>query len=736
MAEAQRVAELEQALLVSLRSTTIEWALNMQICDLLLAFPLLTPLALQKLASRLRKEKPVPVLLALSLLEMIVKNCGLVACRFVDENLAEALIALVKKREGARYSFARNIHKSVGHLFPQGVGIDEDERKLWLQASRKVLEMLQLWADAFLLHQGDLRPIFDAYKLLRRKGYDFPRNEHGASTSLCLVRGAEDSPAFQAGCNVATSAEGAGTTVPSEPSSNHAASTQAQPTQSLVLRQGSTSSISVSEPGPSMSTSVTAVTFDAKTAIVAARSALQAFHDAAEPLIDFTSGDMSADGIGGKSSQDPEARRSIVQSLIAARSVAVDVIQGQTEAADTLSEGTLAELLSLLGQLNERLAAEENVDAMPAQGGDGVGGRGGASQSVADDEDDDDVGTPLPPPPSDAPPTKEQQELYDLMLARYLQDRENESFAASIDADAALARRIAREEGHAAAFYQTTAPSETLATARCRRCGEMNQFGSHLSAALGGIDRFRCFACHELSEDVPSAFTQQRRVDANQALRGTRHAPPARVICPAGNSELVIGDRIDDIETSKASSSAVTSGLSAVASAAASAAARAGRGGSASSGSDTAFRSSANQAPLLSSSLPADGDLARNFTVQPKKDGYTSSWTLSGTNGGSSVKSLGGGATRASDYEEMRDDAVPLCGGPPIEKRQTTRVKWPKWKSKKKHDEGDQPLLDRVRVDEDWELIRQSDGRSYWHNSATQVSQWEPPDVVRFGGSD
>ncbi|CAK0844468.1 unnamed protein product, partial [Prorocentrum cordatum] len=34
--------------------------------------------------------------------------------------------------------------------------------------------------------------------------------------------------------------------------------------------------------------------------------------------------------------------------------------------------------------------------------------------------------------------------------------------------------------------------------------------------------------------------------------------------------------------------------------------------------------------------------------------------------------------------------------------------------------EADAPLIDRVRVNEDWELIRPPQGRPYWHNHATQ----------------
>mmetsp|Transcript_19093 Transcript_19093/g.28212 ORF Transcript_19093/g.28212 Transcript_19093/m.28212 type:complete len:91 (+) Transcript_19093:2-274(+) len=60
------------------------------------------------------------------------------------------------------------------------------------------------------------------------------------------------------------------------------------------------------------------------------------------------------------------------------------------------------------------------------------------------------------------------------------------------------------------------------------------------------------------------------------------------------------------------------------------------------------------------------------------------------------------------------------------------------WLIKKqvKHEELGESLLDRVAVNDEWELIRPPDGgRPYWYNSETQVSQWEPPEVVRRAGT-
>ncbi|CAE7309256.1 unnamed protein product [Symbiodinium sp. CCMP2592] len=44
-----------------------------------------------------------------------------------------------------------------------------------------------------------MRPVFNAYKRLRQEGYQFPRSSTGVAANLCLVNGAENSPAYLAG---------------------------------------------------------------------------------------------------------------------------------------------------------------------------------------------------------------------------------------------------------------------------------------------------------------------------------------------------------------------------------------------------------------------------------------------------------------------------------------------------------------------------------------------------------
>lgn len=105
--------QLDQLLAVALRSSTIEWAVNVQICDMVKENQFLAPRAMNRIEERLRKDSPTAVQLALSLLEMLVKNCGMLACRAINPTVAETLVGIVKKRASWRW--------------PQGREDDEDQ---------------------------------------------------------------------------------------------------------------------------------------------------------------------------------------------------------------------------------------------------------------------------------------------------------------------------------------------------------------------------------------------------------------------------------------------------------------------------------------------------------------------------------------------------------------------------------------------------------------------------------
>merc|ERR1712078_465858 len=95
---------------------------------------------------------------------------------------------------------------------------------------------------------------------------------------------------------------------------------------------------------------------------------------------------------------------------------------------------------------------------------------------------------PLPPPPTEELPCKEEQERYDEILARYLQERENAAFAVNEEEDAALALRLSLEEEDAAAMY-AGARSAQPSMVCCAQCNAVNQ----LDPNGGGSGLFICY---------------------------------------------------------------------------------------------------------------------------------------------------------------------------------------------------------------------------------------------------
>lgn len=681
-----QLAELEQTLATSLSSTTIEWALNFRVCDMIQANPSLTSSLMRTLTSKIRKDSPVPVLLALSLLEIVAKNVGLDACRFIDESLTEALMALVKKREGWKYSLGRNLHKSFGTA-ASSYGIDQAQRDLWMQASLKVREMLQLWTDAFLLQEGQLRPIFSAYKLLRREGYTFPEKKQGASADICLMHGAEESPAYLAA---------GGGVSPAAPSAAEEQSVQA-----------------VGEGAPAVSPVPAAASPTAPPPERRQIGSLEveATRDMCRELREMR-GDPAAD-----------SRRLAELHLraCAARDEATRQVQQQMESAQ-LEESQLEAIMLLLDDLNEVLPDEDErqgagseaptvaPQAAPQADLLGLGDEGTAGEA---EEGAADSAAPLPPPPEEAPPDREQQELYDLILARYLQERENEAFQVNEEEDAALALRLSLEEAENGNIHHAYAQPAMIS---CAQCGAVNQLNA---PSAGGSELFVCYACG-LTQGVPALPSRARRSQpqarpmparAAPEVRPTRHAPPPRVICAGGTSELLIGGAGGANSSAEPPNSGgyVPPALSATA-----------------SGKAQSFEGGMGKEALLGA--PPKSSKAWKLSVP--------SWASTGGSSSAAVKTLGEGAPE-SEYMAMGDgeEGAALCGGgaPPSKSSASAGLVsgFLPWRSgKKKDDENRSPLLERVQVDEEWELIRPQDQRPYWHNSVTQASQWQPPDVV------
>jgi len=309
--------------------------------------------------------------------------------------------------------------------------------------------------------------------------------------------------------------------------------------------------------------------------------------------------------------------------------------------------------------------------------------------------------------------------MYDMILAQFLQQRENESFFADSREDAASAWRLSMEEsneGPATNTWQRSAPS----LARCGRCGAVNQLEHQQGFGRpGGHSFFLCYSCGQ-TQSVPrgSSLPQHAASSSPLSIRPLRHAPAARVIRAEGTGpELLI-----HAGSSEATAFGGGSSQGAVASTASA------------SSAPTASQESMAMAQPLGEALLGAASGAKSSAKRWAES--MRSWVpdVSSSSADDRVKRLGDGTPDGEYVELGGEEAVaPLCGGPPREPAGGWgSVSW----LNGERSEMEESLLDRVHVDGDWELIRPSGGgRPYWYNSSSQVSQWEPPEVVRRGSA-
>lgn len=391
-----------------------------------------------------------------------------------------------------------------------------------------------------------------------------------------------------------------------------------------------------------------------------------------------------------------------LHGLQAARSQVLALIEDPPMSkTPELEEADLEGLLEVLGLLNDALDSAQN--GPPASADSGVGSSGA-----------------VPPPPSEAPPDREQQEQYDLILARYLQERENELFVDIEREDAALARRLAMEEEGgfqvqqgAVAMPPAGRDSGAPRMVRCSQCGTMNQLRGSGSGVM------ICYVCG-FTQRLPAMGANSNLHARAQQLpqRPARHAPPPRVINGADAPELLIKtggvEDVDlDVGASDSAAQAAPSGGSSFKAS-----------GHKAGGHSEEFDSSFSEGLLGG----GGGSIAQGKTSKSWAKSM-SSWAPNASAG--SLKRLGDGVPD-SEYTAMGEEIGSLFGGPP---KSTAKKSSLGWSKSRKRSDVEQSLLERVKVDGEWELIRPPEERPYWYNSTTQVSQWEPPEVVRQGGS-
>ncbi|PHJ19586.1 transmembrane [Cystoisospora suis] len=143
---------------------------------------------------KLRLSSDGSVLLAsIELIAMAVSNLGVDFARCLDQRFMKTFTKILKMTT-LKKSLSRDVKSKInkfinGTYANPGVATDPHLHRL----KRKVLYLLQLWHDSFVLQQEKLPALFEVYRHLRAKGVEFPSVD---VSMKFMVKNAEESPAF------------------------------------------------------------------------------------------------------------------------------------------------------------------------------------------------------------------------------------------------------------------------------------------------------------------------------------------------------------------------------------------------------------------------------------------------------------------------------------------------------------------------------------------------------------
>ncbi|EZG66649.1 VHS domain protein [Gregarina niphandrodes] len=134
----------------------------------------IAPAVLFVLQQRLHSSKPDRVSLALELLDMCVKNCGLEFIRHINKEFMKSMSSVIKTTSFKERTFTGQMKRLEKYITgaPTTSGVATDPRVHKLR--RMCLVMIQNWCDAFEMYPNQVGPILDAYQSLKRKGINFP----------------------------------------------------------------------------------------------------------------------------------------------------------------------------------------------------------------------------------------------------------------------------------------------------------------------------------------------------------------------------------------------------------------------------------------------------------------------------------------------------------------------------------------------------------------------------------
>lgn len=114
--------------------------------------------------------------LSLELLDFCVRNCGLDLAKHIHTQFLRGMYRLLKLTSMKEQTLAGQVNSTMKQLIAvaQGARPGRPRREVrdvvLIRCQKKVLYLIQLWADAFMMHEDQVPDILRAYRDLRRKG--------------------------------------------------------------------------------------------------------------------------------------------------------------------------------------------------------------------------------------------------------------------------------------------------------------------------------------------------------------------------------------------------------------------------------------------------------------------------------------------------------------------------------------------------------------------------------------
>ncbi|CAM6066763.1 unnamed protein product [Sphagnum tenellum] len=131
-----------------------DWALNLDICDMINNDPGQAKDVIKQLKKRITNKNAAIQILALTVFETLVKNCGdSVHQQIAEKDVLHEMVKIVKKKAD-------------------------------LRVREKILELLDAWQEAFGGQKGRYPQYYVAYDELRRAGVDFPERASEPSVPI------------------------------------------------------------------------------------------------------------------------------------------------------------------------------------------------------------------------------------------------------------------------------------------------------------------------------------------------------------------------------------------------------------------------------------------------------------------------------------------------------------------------------------------------------------------------